>query len=99
MAATTATVSAERLKVVWSSGGFSTISGPAGGNTNKHYSGFAILNEDGDTVYDQPYPDNHAPCYNTGDGRTLTIEGDYWDTPRKFQCLADFAGDPESCEV
>ncbi|KAJ5128918.1 hypothetical protein N7448_002627 [Penicillium atrosanguineum] len=97
--ASSATVYAEHLKVVWSSGDFSTISGPAGGNTNGHYSGFAIINDAGEAIYDQGFPDDHAPCYNTGDGREFTIEGDCWSTPRKFKCKADFGGHPDTCEV
>jgi hypothetical protein len=96
MAAASA-VSAEHLRVVWSSGSFSTISGPSGGNQNGGYSGFAIINDAGDAVYDQAYPDDHAPCY--GRGREFTIEGDCWDTPRKFQCTSSFDGAPESCAV
>ncbi|OQD68466.1 hypothetical protein PENDEC_c035G03563 [Penicillium decumbens] len=96
--ASSATVYAEHLRVVWSDGDFSTISGPAGGNTNGHYSGFAIINDKGEAIYDQAYPDQHAPCYQHG-GREFTIEGDCWNTPRKFKCVADFGGHPESCEV
>ncbi|KAJ5375420.1 hypothetical protein N7517_007426 [Penicillium concentricum] len=96
--ATSATVHAERLTVVWSSGGFSTISGPTG-NEHGHNSGFSILNEAGDAIYYQSHPDNHAPCYNTGDGREFTIEGDCWATPRKFKCKSSFAGTPKNCEV
>ncbi|CAI7628840.1 unnamed protein product [Penicillium bialowiezense] len=96
--ATSATVYAEHLKVVWSSGDFSSISGPSGGNTNGHYSGFAIINDAGDAIYDQGFPDDHSPCYNTGDGREFTIEGDCWSTPRKFKCKADFGGHPDTCD-
>ncbi|BCS20294.1 uncharacterized protein APUU_20726S [Aspergillus puulaauensis] len=99
LAATTATVSAEHLKVVFSAGDFSTISGPAGGNTNGHYAGFAIINDNGDAIYNDGTPDDHSPCYNTGDGREFTIEGDCWSSPRTFKCKADFAGHPDTCEV
>ncbi|KAJ5437266.1 hypothetical protein N7445_005810 [Penicillium cf. griseofulvum] len=78
--------------------GFSTISGPTG-NGHGHDSGFSILNEAGDAIYEQAYPDDHSPCYNTGDGREFTIEGDCWATSRKFKCKSNFAGIPESCEV
>ncbi len=47
------TVYAEHLRVVFSAGSFSSISGPNGGNQNGGYSGFAILNDAGDAVYDQ----------------------------------------------
>lgn len=95
--ASSATVYAEHLKAVWSSGGFSTVAGTSG-NENGHYSGFAILNDAGEAVYDQAYPDDHAPCY-TGDGREFTIEGDCWSTARKFKCVAAFDGNPDNCEV
>lgn len=99
LVATSATVYAEHLKVVFSSGSFSSISGPAGGNTNGHYNGFAIINDAGEAIYNDGTPYDHVPCYNTDGGRTFTIEGDCWDTPRTFHCLADFGGSPESCEV
>ncbi|GJC86394.1 hypothetical protein ColLi_09232 [Colletotrichum liriopes] len=95
----TATTYAEHLRVVWSSGSFGAIGGPSGGGTNGGYTGFAILNDAGEAVYDQAYPDDHSPCYNTGDGRTFTIEGDCWDNARVFHCKSDFGGAPETCEV
>jgi hypothetical protein len=86
------------LKVVWSAGDFSTVSGPSD-NGHGHYKGFAIINEDGDAIDDQDYPDDHSACYNTGDDREFTIEGDCWDTPRTFMCKGAFSGQPETCEV
>lgn len=96
---TSAAVSAEHLKVFWSAGDFSTISGPAGGSQSGHYAGFAIINDKGEAIYNQSTPDNHSPCYNTGDGREFTIEGDCWNSARKFHCKADFVGHPDTCEV
>jgi len=96
--AITGTACAEHLKVVFSSGSFSSISGPSGGSQSGGYSGFAIINDAGDAIYDQSYPDGGAPCYQH-DGREFTIEGDCWKTPRIFHCVADFGGDPDSCEV
>ncbi|KAL4745674.1 hypothetical protein BDW72DRAFT_211118 [Aspergillus terricola var. indicus] len=90
--ATTAT--AERLRAVFSSGSFSTI-----GDEGDSYKGFAIVRENGEAIYDNGYPDNHSPCYNTGDGRTFKIEGDCWASPRQFHCESDFAGHPEHCAV
>lgn len=97
--AASGTVYAEHLKAVWSSGSFSSASGPSGGSQNGHYSGFALINDNGEAIYTQDYPDDHAPCYNTGGGREFTIEGDCWGTPRKFKCLSDFGGAPQDCEV
>ena len=73
-AATSTVVSGERLKAVWSAGDFSTISGPTG-NESGHFKRFAIFDEAGKAIYNEPYPDDHSPCYNTGDGREFTIEG------------------------
>ncbi|OJJ52902.1 hypothetical protein ASPSYDRAFT_95264 [Aspergillus sydowii CBS 593.65] len=50
-----AIVSAEHLKVVFSSG-----SSAIGSST---------------VIYDS-YPNDHSPCYTTGNGRTFTIHGD-----------------------
>lgn len=85
---------AEHLRVVWSSGSFSTVGGESGG-----YKGFAILNDAGEAIYDQSTPNDHSPCYNTDGGRTFTIDGDCWDTPREFHCESSFGGLPESCSV
>lgn len=99
LAAATSSVYADKLTVAFSSGGFSTISGSGTGNENGHYSSFAIINDEGTAIYDNGFPDDHSPCYNTGGGRTFTIEGDCWATPRQFHCEADFGGLPESCSV
>lgn len=92
-AAAASTVSAEHLRVVFSAGGFSAVGGTG------NYNGFAIVNDNGDAIYDDNYPGDHAPCYNSGGGRTFTIEGDCWASPRVFHCLADFSGNPKNCEV
>ncbi|KAL4919455.1 hypothetical protein BDW62DRAFT_199770 [Aspergillus aurantiobrunneus] len=98
--AATAPAHAEHLKVVWSQGTFAAMTGPHGeGGGSGSHKGFAIINDAGEAIYDQAYPDDHSPCYNTGDGRTFTIEGDCWATARQFHCKSDFAGFPESCEV
>lgn len=97
-AATSTVVSGERLKAVWSAGDFSTISGPTG-NESGHFKRFAIFDSAGKAIYSQPYPGDHSPCYNKGDGREFTIEGDCWDTARKFKCKSDFGAHPEYCEV
>ncbi|KAI8181005.1 hypothetical protein KHU50_002738 [Colletotrichum sp. SAR 10_65] len=94
-----ATAYAEHLRVVWSSGSFSTISGPGAGSQSGHYSGFAIINDNGEAIYDDSTPSDHSPCYNTGNGRTFTIEGSCWNTPRVFHCKSDFGGIPETCDV
>ncbi|KAJ4055723.1 hypothetical protein NW756_003135 [Fusarium oxysporum] len=98
-ASLSSTIVAEHLRVVWSQGDFSTISGPSGGSQSGHSSGFTILKDDGTAIYSKAYPADHSPCYNTGDGREFTFGGDCWTKERKFRCKSSFAGDPESCEV
>lgn len=94
------TAYAEHLRVVWSSGRFSTISGPSGGGSQSNgYSGFAIIRDDGVAIYSKADPDNHAPCYTTGSGREFTIEGDCWNQPRKFRCRCGMNANPEACEI
>ncbi|KAL4992933.1 hypothetical protein BDV10DRAFT_200212 [Aspergillus recurvatus] len=90
--ATTAT--AEHLKVVFSSGSFSAI-----GDQSAHYSSFAIIRDNGEAIYDDGYPGDRAPCFNTDGGRTFQIEGDCWASGRQFHCLSDFGGSPKNCDV
>ncbi|KAF4458368.1 hypothetical protein FALBO_14900 [Fusarium albosuccineum] len=59
-----------------------------------HYSGLA----NGNAIYTQDYPDDHSVCY-TDDGREFTIEGGCSKQARKFKCICNIAGDPETCEV
>ncbi|KAL4865218.1 hypothetical protein BDV12DRAFT_188325 [Aspergillus spectabilis] len=99
LAAASLTVHAERLKAVFSSGTFSTISGPAGGSSSGGYNGFAIIRENGEAIYNDGTPAEHVPCRNVDDGRTFTIEGDCWASPRQFYCMSDFGGQPETCRV
>jgi len=97
--AASAITSAERLRVVFSSGSFSTISGPGGDSESNFHEGFAILNEKDEAIYNDGTPDQHSPCKNVDDGREFTIEGDCWDSPRTFKCKSEFDGSPDKCEV
>lgn len=92
--AATSAVSAEHLKVVFSAGSFSAV-----GGSSANYDEFAIIRDNGDAIYNNGNPNDHSPCYNTGNGRTFTIEGDCWNTRRQFHCLSDNLGGPKECEV
>ncbi|KAL4969931.1 uncharacterized protein BDV14DRAFT_209074 [Aspergillus stella-maris] len=92
--AATTPITAEHLKVAWSAGSFSAI-----GDSTGNYDGFAIIRDNGDAIYNDGYPNDHSPCYNTGGGRTFLIEGDCWNTGRQFHCLGDNLGNPKNCEV
>lgn len=95
-----ATAQAERLRVVWSAGSFSAMAGPKGAGGGSGYkTGFAIINEDGEAIYDEDYPYDYAPCFQN-DGRDFEIVGECWDSYSfMFHCVADFGGNPESCAV
>ena len=94
-----ASASAEHLRAVFSSGTFSSISGPSGGSLSAQYSGFAILNDAGEAIYTQAYPDDRRSCFSTNGGREFTIEGNCWAQARKFQCKSDLGGNVENCQV
>ena len=94
-----ASASAEHLRAVFSSGTFSSISGPSGGSLSAQYSGFAILNDAGEAIYTQAYPDDRRPCFSTNGGREFTIEGNCWAQAHKFQCKSDLGGNVENCQV
>ncbi|KAF4333298.1 hypothetical protein FBEOM_12884 [Fusarium beomiforme] len=98
LAALTSPTFAEHLRVVWSKGDFATISGPNGGNQNGHFSNFAIIDRNGDAIFTEAYPGGYAVC-QIDDGHEFAIEGMCWSAPRKFHCVSNFAGNPESCEV
>lgn len=99
LVATSGTVYGERLRAVWSSGSFASISGPDGGSAGSNYdSGFTILNKDGNPIYENGWPGDHSACQQY-DGREWTMEGACWNKALKFYCKADFAGTPEECEV
>jgi hypothetical protein len=99
LAASLALAQAEHLRVVWSSGFYGAIGPPGGEATNDHSEGFAILRDDGEAVYADDTPYGYSPCRNVGDGRTFEICGDCWDSCFRFKCIADFGGNPETCEV
>lgn len=100
LAAAAATAQAERLRVVWSAGSFSALAGPKGAGGGSGYStNFAIINEDGDAIYEESTPYDYSPCFQY-DGRDFQIAGDCWDSYSfRFFCVANFAGEPESCAV
>lgn len=85
------------MQVIWSSGHFSTISGPTG-NEHGHSNGFAVTDGDGVELYSESYPGDYSPCM-TGDGRSFTLTSTCWSRERKFKCVCNLGGNPESCEV
>lgn len=88
----------QTINVIFSSGEFSTLSGPSGlGNEASHSAGFALIDQDGKTIYEAPYPDDYRPCFS--DGRTFSVDMPCFAEPRTFYCKSDFGGKPEHCSV
>ncbi|TLD04589.1 hypothetical protein E2P81_ATG10644 [Venturia nashicola] len=98
LASSLATAHAEHLRAVFSSGSFSTITGPNGeGGGSGFETGLTILNDNNEAIYHAKNPANYSPCF--AEGRTFEIEGDCWDTPFRFYCDAKLSGSPEYCAV
>ncbi|KAM0722951.1 hypothetical protein Q7P37_001149 [Cladosporium fusiforme] len=99
LVAAAATAQAEHLRVVWSSGTYSAATGPKGSGGGTGYdTGFAIIRDDGEAIYQTSNPYDYSPCFQHG-GRTFAIEGDCWDSQFRFHCEADFGGLPDNCAV
>lgn len=99
LAAASVATANQFLQVVWSTGHFSTIAPPSGGNMYGHDSGFAITDAQGNELWSAAFPGDHDPCYNTGGGRTFTLDSTCWRRPRQFRCEATAGGNPKNCEV
>lgn len=96
--ATTVT-SFQTINAVWSTSGFSTISGPSG-SESAHGDGFSLIDEDGNTIFSESSPNGYVPCQ--GDpGYTFTLSGGCFAQGQQyeFQCTSDFSGNPDSCKV
>ncbi|KAE8134431.1 hypothetical protein BDV38DRAFT_285897 [Aspergillus pseudotamarii] len=87
------------LNAVWSSSTFSTIGG-RGGNHHGYSDGFALFKEDGGQVFSDPTPGGGTPC-TWAPGTTFYLTGGCFPegVQFSFNCVADFAGMPESCAV
>lgn len=87
----------QTINVIWSTGDFSTLSGPGGTNQIGHSTGFVLTDLDGNTIYSNEYPNDYRPCALEGHTFTLT-DGCFGDVEYKFRC-ASKNGTPQSCEV
>jgi hypothetical protein len=94
------TANAAHLRAVWSSGSFQTASGPGGDGESGHFTGFAILNDDNQAIFQQDAPGDKSPCFSTKGGREFIVGDDpCWKQDRKFLCKSNLAGNAENCEV
>ncbi|CVL06830.1 uncharacterized protein FMAN_11926 [Fusarium mangiferae] len=56
------------------------------------------MDRNGDAIFTEAYPDGYAAS-QIDDGREFAIEGICWSASRKFLCVSNIAGNPQSCEV
>ncbi|KAF4982484.1 hypothetical protein FZEAL_1909 [Fusarium zealandicum] len=91
------TVFAEHLRVVWSASHSNSIGPPSGDSS--HSSSFAVFNDAEEALYSADNPDDHSPCYNTGDGRTFSLTSGCWNQDYQFKCKSSFGGNPKKCEI
>lgn len=86
------------INAVWAVGGFSTISGPSG-NENGHSGGFSLIDQDGNTIYENSAPNDYSACQ--GNTYTFTLSGGCFGSGQQYEfaCSADFDGTPEHCAV
>lgn len=98
MLASTATC-IQSINAVWSTGDFSTISGPSG-NLVGHFTGFNLIDGNGGNIYSNSAPNDKSPCQQA-DGYTFTLGGGCFAEGQtySFHCVAAFDGSPESCDV
>ncbi|KAL4882300.1 hypothetical protein BJY04DRAFT_187653 [Aspergillus karnatakaensis] len=91
----TPVLAGQQVLAVWSGSTFSTI-GPSGEHVNTP--GFTLVREDGDTIYNEAYPDGYDPCIFMG--QEFQMEGGClggaW---YSFRCIATQIGTPTNCEV
>lgn len=88
----------QKINAVWSSTSFSTISGPAGGES--HFgSGFALIKEDGTEIWSSKTVNGDDPCKNIGDGTIFSLTDGCFDGEFRFKCVSDFGGAPKDCSV
>lgn len=96
LASTAASV--QFINAVWSTGDFSTISGPSG-NEHGHFTGFNLTDENGESIYSVAAPNDYSPCQM--EPYTFTLSGGCFAAGQQyeFQCKSEFSGTPEHCVV
>ncbi|KAF4949305.1 hypothetical protein FSARC_13512 [Fusarium sarcochroum] len=94
------TANAAHLRAVWTTGSFQTTPGPGGNGESGHFTGFTILNDKNEAIFNSKTPGEKSPCFSTKGGREFTMGDDpCWHQDRKFQCKSNLAGNTEGCEV
>lgn len=95
------TGSSTKLNAVWTTGDYSTISGPTGsGSQSGHTAGFSLLTEDGQEVWHASYPGDHSACGSTDYGHTFSLTGGCFAEGQEFHfnCWSE-STTPSKCSV
>ncbi|CAG7558738.1 unnamed protein product [Fusarium equiseti] len=86
-----------RVNVFYSTGSFSTIAGPKGGNVHGHSSGFTVADMEGKPLWNDKEPGGVAACINPN--MELRIWSSCWDGEYIFNCGVDLYANIQSCGV
>lgn len=88
-----------KLNAVWASGDWSAIGPPGGQGSNGHTDGFSLVNEAGETVWSESYPDGYDAC-GGGYGHTFALTGGCFPegTEYHFNCWSKSI-QPSKCSI
>lgn len=86
------------LNFVFGAGNFQTISeAPGGFGESGHYSGFSLITDSGEQLFDNSYVNGYSPCFNTDPESRMEVSSSCWNGPITFSCKSGFDGIPEQC--
>jgi hypothetical protein len=93
----TPALAGQKVVALWAVGTWS-VAGGTGGNVNSWDSIFALLNEDGESIFQANLIDGYKSCIHVGQDFQLggACFGGAW---YGFQCSGNQIGNPEDCEV
>lgn len=90
---------AANLNYVFTAGSYSGISGPGYDGESGQNSGFALVTESGENLYDESYVNDHVPCFNSDPASRLEVSSSCWAGPITFHCKSDGAALPVDCSA
>lgn len=93
----TLALAANNLNFIYSHGDFSTISGPAGGNTYGHQGGFTLTDADGKELWSTRDIKGYDTCIHVTGGKDFGLKSTCWEGTYNFHCWSGFSGNPNTC--